>query len=96
MKRLVLCFWLILVPASGPAQTLRTEPKLQKLIEDIRADVNPREAMDLMLQANATDRWFMFPKFQETAEYLRGAMKSIGLGRVELADTPGEFLARQE
>ncbi len=90
MKRFVLAFWLILAPAWGAAQTLRSEPRLQKLIEEIRAEVNPGEAMDFTLRVYGTDRWFTFPKFRETAEYLHGAMKSIGLGRVELVDTPAD------
>ncbi len=90
MRRFVLSFWLILVPTSGIAQTLRTAPQLENLIQEIRAEINPGEAMDFMLRVYGTDRWFTFPKFQETAEYVQRAMKSIGLGRVELVATPAD------
>jgi hypothetical protein len=90
MRSIMLSLFLITVPCLGIAQTLRTDPQLQKLVQDVRAEVNPGEAMDYMFRVYATDRWFTFPKFQETAECLQGAMKAIGLSKVELVATPAD------
>jgi hypothetical protein len=38
----------------------------------------------------STDRWFTFPKFQQTAEYLKQAMTDAGLQKVELLGAPAD------
>src|SRR5207245_2538769 len=38
----------------------------------------------------STDRWFNYPKFQETAEYLQHTMTDIGLKNVELLGAPAD------
>jgi len=40
------------------------------LIQAIRGRMQPEEAMNFMRQVYSTDRWFTFPKFQETAGIL--------------------------
>ena len=47
-------------------------------------------AMGYMRQVWETDRWFTFPKFQETAEMLQRTMESIGLRDVELLGAPAD------
>ena len=46
--------------------------------------------MAWMRRIYATDRWFTFPKFQETAEFLQHTMKQIGLERVEIVPVPAD------
>ena len=41
-----------------------------KLVQQIGAAVEPDRAMQTMRRVWETDRWFTFPKFRETAEYL--------------------------
>ena len=63
---------------------------LGQLIQTIRSEVKTEEAMNFMRQVYSTDRWFTFPKFQETAEYLKQSMKGIGLEDVELSGVPAD------
>lgn len=65
-------------------------PDLPGRIETVRRDVRPQEAMQWMRDVYATDRWFTFPKFQETAEFLQRTMKEIGLERVEIVAVPAD------
>ncbi len=46
--------------------------------------------MDFMRRVYANDRYFTFPRFHATAEYLRGAMRQIGLENIELVDAPAD------
>jgi len=63
---------------------------LGQLLQTIRSEVKTEEAMNFMRQVYSTDRWFTFPKFQETAEYLKQSMKGIGLEDVELSGVPAD------
>jgi len=46
--------------------------------------------MSYMRRVYATDRWFTFPKFQETAQYLKRAMTDAGLQDVEVLGAPAD------
>src|SRR5437870_8932996 len=65
-------------------------PSLPRVIEAIRSEIHSDQAMDFMRHVYATDRWFTFPKFQETAEYVRQTMAEIGLKNVELLGAPAD------
>ncbi len=88
-RRLSACVVLFLVivfaPAAAPAPTA-----LSRLIQAIRAEMQPEEAMNFMRQVYSTDRWFTFPKFQETAEYLKQCMERIGLEDIEVLGAPAD------
>ncbi len=75
---------LVILGASLPALPVKPSVDLQGLVRLIRSDIQPDQAMDFMRRVYATDRWFTFPKLQETAEYLRRTMEDIGLKDVEL------------
>lgn len=90
MKLIRLFSCLLLLSLLAAAQTLRTNPQLEKVVREIRAEVNGDEAMDFMLRVHETDRWFNFPKFQETAGYLQKTMNAIGLRNVELLSAPAD------
>ncbi len=71
------------------ALTLTPAPTpLVQLIQTIRSELKPEQAMNFMRQVYSTDRWFTFPKFQETAKYLKLSMEAIGLEDVELSGAP--------
>ena len=55
------------------------------VLDQVRSGVKPDEAMAYMRRVYSTDRWFNFPKFQETAEYLKQAMAEAGL-QMQLID----------
>jgi len=60
------------------------------VLGDVRSGVKPDEAMAYMRRVYSTDRWFTFPKFQETAEYLKQAMTEAGLQNVEVLSAPAD------
>ena len=74
-------------PASEPSSPPRS---LDALIAAIRDDLRPEEAMDTMRAVYSTDRWFNFPEFGETAEYLQGALRRIGLENAEVIQAPAD------
>src|ERR1035441_7932858 len=90
MKAARLLLYSLLISAISFAQTLRTDPQLAKVIQEIRAETNGNEALDFVVRLHEKDRWFDFAKFQETAEYLRKTMNEIGLRKVELDFTPAD------
>ena len=63
---------------------------LQTLIQEIRSEVYPDEAMDFMRRLYSTDRWSTFPKYAETTEYLKGVMTGMGLQQVEILAAPAD------
>jgi hypothetical protein len=65
-------------------------PDLAARIDVIERELRPQEEMTWMREVYATDRWFTFPKFQETADHLKRVMESIGLERVELVPVPAD------
>lgn len=81
----VLFLLVVFAPAVTPAPTA-----LGQLIQTIRSELKSEQAMNFMRQVYSTDRWFTFPKFQETAEYLKQSMKGIGLEDVELSGAPAD------
>jgi hypothetical protein len=76
---------LLLMPAAACAQT-----DVGMVLDQVRSGVQPEQAMDYMRHAYSTDRWFTFPKFRETAEYLRQAMVVAGLQNVEILGAPAD------
>jgi hypothetical protein len=60
------------------------------VIDTIRAAVQPDRAMQTMRRVYASDRWFTFPRFHKTAEYLRDELASRGLKNIELVEAPAD------
>jgi Peptidase family M28 len=81
------CLILAFLSAAQPALA---DPQLDSVIRELRSEVRANEAMDHMYRVYETDRWFTFPKFQETVEYLRKAMSAAGLADVELVSPPAD------
>ena len=46
--------------------------------------------MRIMRDVYASDRYFTFPRFHATAEYLKSRMQQAGLTSVELVETPAD------
>lgn len=68
--------------------------KVDEVVQAVRSEVRPGEAMDRMYRIYTTDRWFTFPKFQETAGYLKEAMTAAGLRNVEIVFPPADGVTR--
>jgi hypothetical protein len=57
----------------------------EHVIKQLRPEVQPKAAMERMRRLYSTDRWFTFPKFQETTNYIAQQMKAAGLERIEVS-----------
>ncbi|MBL8294080.1 MAG: hypothetical protein JNN08_19710, partial [Bryobacterales bacterium] len=63
---------------------------LEPLLEKVRSAVRPQNAMKYMREVHSTDRWSTFPKYAETAEYLKRTMTAAGLQRAEVVKAPAD------
>ncbi len=61
-----------------------------QVIDTIRPGVRPDRALETMRRVYANDRWFTFPRFHKTAEFLRDELTSRGLNKVELVEAPAD------
>jgi len=84
MTRRRIALILLLLPAA------RAQVSVETVLERVRPEVKPEQAMEYMRSVYSTDRWFTFPKFQETAQYLQHAMTEAGLQNVELLGAPAD------
>src|SRR5271169_4513076 len=74
----------------GPALAAQTSPNLETVIQQVRSAYRTDYAMGVMRDVYASDRFFTFPRFQATAEYLKGRMQQVGLSNVELVEEPAD------
>src|SRR6476661_4192267 len=70
--------------AAGP------NPRFEKVLREVHANLNADHAMTVMRRVYASDRYFTFPRFQQTAEYLKQEMGTIGLHNVEIVEAPAD------
>src|SRR3982750_4738223 len=89
LRLLLLAF--LLAPALCPAAD---DASFQRLVQQIGSSVESDHAMQTMRRVWQSDRWFTFPKFRETAEYLKAAMTAAGLRDVELLEAPADGVSR--
>lgn len=74
----------------GSALAADTNPGLHTVIREIRTAYQSDHAMQVMREVYASDRFFTFPRFHATAEYLKAQMQQIGLRNVEIVDAPAD------
>ena len=67
-----------------------SDSELRKLVDQIRAEVKPDDAMDRMRRMWEIERWFTFPKFDEDARYIEQMLRQVGLQQVEKIDAPAD------
>src|SRR5437867_713526 len=67
---------------------------LEQLVQAIRTEMQPNQGVDFMRQVYATDCWFTYPKFQETAAFLKKTMEENGLKNVELLGAPADGVSQ--
>jgi hypothetical protein len=70
------------------------DANFSRLVRQIGSEVETERAMKTMREVWETDRWFTFPKFRETAEYLKRAVAEAGLQQVELLEAPADGVSR--
>lgn len=77
-------------PDAVPASSASSAGALERLISRVEAELSPEESMDVMRAVYSTDRWYTFPKFAETAQYLQREMRRIGLDDAEVVHAPAD------
>ena len=87
-------FALVFLPALAAAPPQPPQSPLSTIVREVQSEVRPGEAMDHMLRIYATDRWFTFPKFEETAEYVKQSLSAAGLSQVEIVHPPADGVTR--
>src|SRR5512132_2103998 len=63
---------------------------VSKLIRTLREETIPDQAVRDVRTIWETDRWFTFPKFEETAKNVAAIMRRAGLQDVEIANAPAD------
>ena len=76
--------------AVGGALAVGAQPNLQTVIEKVRSEYRSADAMRVMRDVYANDRYFTFPRFHATAEYLKTRMQQAGLTGVEIVEVPAD------
>jgi hypothetical protein len=88
---LVIASTILLAQTGGDrASVARSPSPLTRLLQTLSGAVNPDEALRDVQTIWETDRWFTFPKFEETARNVAAIMKRAGLEDVEIGDVPAD------
>src|SRR5262245_56764748 len=91
------CFLLLAIAGTSAwsaAPAGDTEPSLQTVIERVRSAYRSADAMRVMRDVYTSDRYFTFPRFHATAEYLKNRMAQAGLNGIELVETPADGVSQ--
>jgi Predicted aminopeptidases len=64
--------------------------RFERALSEVRANLNSDHAMAVMRRVYASDRFFTFPRFQQTAAYLKQEMEAMGLQHVEVVEAPAD------
>jgi hypothetical protein len=91
---LYLLFGGVVVWGQGPSgQRARSQAgsgPVSKLLQTLREEINPDQAVQDVRTIWETDRWFTFPKFEETAKNVAAIMRRSGLEDVEIGNPPAD------
>src|SRR6267142_4593850 len=72
------------------ARSSATPSPVSKLLQTLAAAINPDQAVRDVRAIWETDRWFTFPKFEETAKNVAAIMRRAGLEDVEVGGAPAD------
>jgi hypothetical protein len=81
---LLACATAGILTAAGP------DPKLVRIVDAVRSSADVDDAMRVMRSVWERDRWFTFPKFRETAEYLADEMQRRGFRDARVIGAPAD------
>jgi Peptidase family M28 len=87
MKKLVLC--LLVTGVALWSQRAASSP-VTRLLRVLLEETNPDKAARDVRTIWETDRWFTFPKFEETAKNVAAIMRRAGLEDVEIGTPPAD------
>ena len=76
--------------SGGRGGRLATPTALSRLLGTLREETNPDQAVRDVRTIWETDRWFTFPKFEETAKNVAAIMRRAGLEDVEIGNPPAD------
>src|SRR5215831_1239144 len=91
MSKLALLLIVCCLVMSG--QRARTTPAngmVSRLLRTLLEETNPDQAVRDVHTIWETDRWFTFPKFEETAKNVASIMRRAGLEDVEIGSPPAD------
>src|SRR6266481_5171799 len=63
---------------------------VSRLLQTLSEATNPDQAVRDVRTLWETDRWFTFPKFEETAKNVAAIMRRAGLEDVEIGNPPAD------
>src|SRR4051812_34136742 len=70
--------------ALGAALAFGADTPVSKIAKTVRAAVDTDHAQQTVERVYSTDRWFTFPAFEKTADYLKSRLTEVGLKNVEI------------
>lgn len=76
--------------AQGRGRGAAPSSPVSALLSLLRAETDPAQATKDVSTIWATDRWFTFPKFEETAKNVAAIMRRAGLEDVEIGRPPAD------
>jgi len=94
MKLVRLCACVLFVSLLSLAQTVRPDPQLQKIVQEIQAQVSASEAFDFVAQLHSIDRWSDFSRYEQSARFLQKKMTDLGLRNVEFLSAPADGVSQ--
>src|SRR4051794_10059229 len=86
--RIIMRNFTLLLLTAGLA--LHGQPPVGRLLQTLRETVKPDQAVRDVRTIWDTDRWFTFPKFEETAKNVAAIMKRAGLEDIEIGNPPAD------
>jgi hypothetical protein len=82
------------VGRGGRTETARAQSPVSDLLRILTGAVNPEQAMRDVRTIWETDRWFTFPKFEETARNVAAMLRRAGLEDVEIGNAPADGVSQ--
>ena len=76
--------------AAGSRSAFGQNSPVSKLLTMLQRETNSDQVMDDVRTIWETDRWFTFPKFEETAKSVTAIMRRSGLEDVEIGSGPAD------
>lgn len=80
--------------ARPSAQRPSAPSAVSRLLQTLREETNPGQAVRDVETIWQTDRWFTFPKFEETAKNVATIMRRAGLEDVEIGNPPADGVSQ--
>ena len=89
-KTVLLAIACALVISAQRPRTASPNGLVSRLLRTLLDDTRPEQAVRDVNTIWQTDRWFTFPKFEETAQNVAAIMRRAGLEDVEIGSPPAD------